>query len=48
MTFNLGWMSSLLCQYGLSNNILDTNEAYYVFREFQGDNLDEVICWDNV
>lgn len=48
MTFNLGWMSSLLCQCGLSNNILDTNEAYYVVRGFQGDNLDEVICWDNV
>ena len=28
---------------GLSNNILDTNEAYYVVRGFQGDNLDEVI-----
>lgn len=28
---------------GLSNNIQDTNEALYVVRGFQGDNLDELI-----
>lgn len=28
---------------GLSNNIQDTNEAYYVVKGFEGDNLDEVI-----
>ena len=28
---------------GLSNNIQDTNEALYVVRGFQGDNLDELM-----
>lgn len=32
-----------LCNCGLSNNIQDTNEALYVVRGFQGDNLDELM-----
>lgn len=29
---------------GLSNNIMDTNEALYVVKGFQGDNLDELMA----